>query len=66
MLLLRLTTVSITLFSLLISIDSLSQKGQDKKNNKILKAENERYEKDIREHPNSAEPHGVTLILWDN
>jgi tetratricopeptide (TPR) repeat protein len=53
----RLTIVSIILFTLLISFDGLSQRKQKKKNDKISKAENKRYEKDLSEHPNSAEPH---------
>src|SRR5882672_3575739 len=57
MLLRRLATVSLILFGLLIAIDGVSQKDNYKKNNKTSSAEKKRYEKDLREHPNSAEPH---------
>lgn len=53
----RLITASFTFLCLLIAADSFSQKDNYKKNSKISKAENERYEKDLKEHPNSAEPH---------
>lgn len=53
----RLITALIILSGLLITLDGVSQKAQDKKNEKISKAENKRYEKDLREHPNSAAPH---------
>lgn len=57
LLLRRLTTASVILFGLLIAINGVSQKGEDKKNEKISRAENKRYEKDLGEHPNSAAPH---------
>src|SRR6187549_4124670 len=53
----QLITAFLVLFSLLIAIDGLSQKDNTKKNNKISKSENERYEKDLKAHPNSAETH---------
>jgi tetratricopeptide (TPR) repeat protein len=53
----HLITASLVLFGLLISIDGISQKDNIRKNNKISKAENKRYEKDLKTHPNSAEPH---------
>lgn len=57
MLRLRLTTALMILFGLLIPMYGFSQKDNYKKNDKISKAENERYEKDLKEHPNSAAPH---------
>jgi tetratricopeptide (TPR) repeat protein len=53
----RLTIAFMTLFGLLISINGVSQKDNYKKNDKISRAETKRYEKDLREHPNSAEAH---------
>src|SRR5688572_4969568 len=53
----RLTTALLILFGLLMATDAFPQKKQDKKNDKISKAENKRYEQDLNEHPNSAEPH---------
>lgn len=57
LLLRRLTAASIILFGLLITIDGFSQKDNYKKNDKKSKAENKRYEKDLKENPNSAAPH---------
>lgn len=54
---LRRLTAALFTTCLLFSFSVSAQKDNYKKNNKISKAENKRYEEDLKNNPGSAEPH---------